>query len=277
MFLLDQNNEKILFTDALSQVNFETLFAKPNFYGIFFFKAAEGKLTIDQQDIELVDYSILFYYPYQKFSLNGNYNGNFVQFHPDFFCIGIQAKDIGCQGVLFNNFYSDTLLRCSQSEFIKLFQFYMDLEEELNLKNIGQYDMITSQLKIFLINATRKKIEEGKEKVTRDNLYYRMRQLIDKNYAFESSLDFYAQTLKVSRTQFSRLCKQYFHNNFTSILNLKKVAAAKNELYLTNISIKSIAYKVGYDDPLYFTRVFKKYCGVSPTEFRKQLQEKRLV
>ncbi len=62
-----------------------------------------------------------------------------------------------------------------------------------------------------------------------------------------------------------------------TILNLKKIATAKNKLFLTNFPIKDIAYEVGYNDPLYFTRVFKKYSGVSPKDFRKQLKNNRLV
>ncbi|MDT7831767.1 AraC family transcriptional regulator [Flavobacteriaceae bacterium S356] len=48
-------------------------------------------------------------------------------------------------------------------------------------------------------------------------------------------------------------------------------------MYCTNLPIKVIAYEEGYNDPLYFSRVFKKYCGISPKEFRVQLQKNRLI
>ena len=46
---------------------------------------------------------------------------------------------------------------------------------------------------------------------------------------------------------------------------------AKELLANENVSIRDIAYEVGYDDPNYFTNVFRKEIGVSPRPYRKQL------
>ena len=46
---------------------------------------------------------------------------------------------------------------------------------------------------------------------------------------------------------------------------------AKELLANENVSIRDIAYEVGYDDPNYFTNVFRKEIGVSPLTYRKQL------
>lgn len=277
MQLLNSNREKVLEIQSLSDIDTDALFATPNFYGIFFFEEAKGQLTIDQQTVALKPYSIAFYYPYQTCLLNALCVGHFIQFHPDFFCIGIDAKDIGCQGVLFNNFYNDLLLSCTKEEFVQLTQFHHRLTQELQLQAIAQYDMVSSLLKIFLIEAVRLKLGQATTTKYVDNQHHRMEKLIDKHYQQESSPNFYAAAMQVSRTQFNRLCHQYFKNSFVNILNLKKIAVAKNELYLTDLPIKAVAYKVGYNDPLYFTRVFKKTCGISPSGFRKQLRNHRLV
>lgn len=278
MFLLNRNNEKVLTVVPFSDNAITALFERPNFYGIFFFTKAEGVVVIDQQQVEVEGHNVLFYYPYQQLSLKGDIEGIFVQFHPDFFCIDIHAKDIGCQGLLFNNFFNDFLLKCSAKEFKKLFAFCSVLEKELRKNNIGQLDMVASQLKIFLIHAVRFKLEKQEEELPfKDELHYRIEKLIETNFASESSPDFYAEKLEVSLTKFNRLCQKYFQNSFVTILTLKKVATAKNKLFLTNLSIKDIAYAIGFNDPLYFSRVFRKYCGVSPKEFRTQLKTNRLI
>lgn len=278
MFLLNSKNEKVLTVLPLSDADISTFFTKPNFYGIFFFENADGTLSIDDQSIDLTNNSISFYYPYQKLTLKGSFTGTFVQFHPDFFCLGIEAKDIGCQGLLFNNFFNDLLLTCSNAEFSNLCRFHKDVVSELSKNDIGLHDMIASKLKIFLIEAVRVKMgKQEKELQFKDNIHYQIEKLIEDNYTSESSPEFYADKLNISLSQFNRYCKRYFQNSFITVLNLKRIAIAKNELFLTDLPIKEIAYQTGFNDPLYFTRVFKKHCDISPTEFRKQLKSDRLI
>ena len=276
--LFNKKGKKVLALIPISKQTIASLFEVPNFYAVFFFEKAAGNIVMDGQEIIIKEHYILFYYPYQKLSLKGDFEGVCIQFHPDFFCIDIHAKDIGCQGVLFNNFFGDGLLRCSTKEYKKLSEFYSNLNKELLVKEMGQLDMVSSQLKIFLINAVRVKAKRNQDALPdKDNLHYQIKLLIDTNFFVESSPKFYANTLEVSLTTFNRLCHKYFQNSFINILNLKRIATAKNKLFLTNFPIKNIAYEVGYNDPLYFTRVFKKYTGISPKDFRKQLKNNRLV
>lgn len=276
--LYNKKDEKILTTVSITDDTILSFFKKPNFYGVFFFDKAEGIITIDEKKITVTDKNILFYYPYQMLSFQGFFEGEFLQFHPDFFCIDIHAKDIGCQGLLFNNFFNDVLLRCSANAFDSLHHSYQKIQTELHQKEIGQLDMVSSQLKMFLINAVRiKTAQQEKQVEKKDNLHHQIEKLIGDYYHSEFSPEFYAHQLDVSLSTFNRLCKKYFQSSFVTLLNLKRIASAKNKLFLSNISIKSIAYEIGYNDPLYFSRVFKKHTGISPKEFRKQLKNNRLI
>ena len=250
----------------------------PNFYGILFFEKAKGTLELDNRKEALTDYSIFFFYPYQKMVLHTASDGEFIQFHPDFFCIDIHAKDIGCQGLLFNNFLNDFSLKCTQSEYQELHQSYNAIQKELYAKKIGLLDMVSSQLKMFLIKAVRVKMGKEEQGLSfKEDLHCQIETLLEKHFHQESSPEFYSNSMNISITSFNRLCKKYFQHSFITILNLKRVASAKNKLFLSNAPIKDIAYQVGYNDPLYFSRVFRKYTAVSPKEFRKQLKHNRLI
>lgn len=50
-----------------------------------------------------------------------------------------------------------------------------------------------------------------------------------------------------------------------------RISSAQSLLETTEYNIAEIAAIVGYDDPLYFSRLFKKQIGVSPSEFRKRI------
>ncbi|MEP0266280.1 AraC family transcriptional regulator [Dokdonia sp.] len=270
--------EKVLSVISISQHIVSSLFDRPNFYGIFFFTKANGTIKLDGRDIIIKTHNVFFYYPYQIIELYGDFEGELIQFHPDFFCIDIHAKDIGCQGLLFNNFFNDTNVKCSNTEFYELKQFCISILEELQYKRIGQLDMVASHLKMLLIQAVRiKKEKQEQQQISKDKIYHQIEVLLDKHFSSQSSPEFYIEQLEVSQTTFNRLCKKHFKHSFITLLNLKRVASAKNKLFLTNLPIKDIAYQIGYNDPLYFSRVFKKYCGISPIEFRKQLHHNRLI
>lgn len=243
-------------------------------YQIILFEQADLNVTIDGFKTAVRAGDVCFIYPSQKVTMEGHFSGMAILFHPNFFCIDIHAKDVGCQGLLFNNFLNDCLLKCNDGDFNILKNVYNQIIEEMIGTQIGKMDMMRSYLKIFLVNAVRIK----KQTITDDQefrplLGRQIEELIEQYFLAENQLVFYADKLSVSKATFNRYCHKYFQQSFVNIINLKRIALAKKQLYLTNSSVKEIAYNVGYNDPMYFSRVFKKSCGVSPREFRAQLRE----
>lgn len=80
-----------------------------------------------------------------------------------------------------------------------------------------------------------------------------------------------AEHLRIDRSHFYKLFKNETGISPVDFITKQRISQA--EIMLTNnrFSIKDIAYSVGFSDPLYFSRVFKKYTGASPSEFRKRL------
>lgn len=78
-----------------------------------------------------------------------------------------------------------------------------------------------------------------------------------------------AQSVGMSTTHFTRLMRQ--HTGFTPIeyfIHLKMQRACRF-LSLTQQTIKEIADRIGYEDAYYFSRVFRKVIGISPTKYRE--------
>lgn len=92
------------------------------------------------------------------------------------------------------------------------------------------------------------------------------------NYRFsrEIDLDQYAKELNLSRSRFYHLFKKTMGcAPYTYILDLRLEHAAEY-LLSTNDPISQISYSVGFTDPFYFSRLFKKKFGISPKNFRNQ-------
>lgn len=78
-----------------------------------------------------------------------------------------------------------------------------------------------------------------------------------------------ARAMNYSGAYFSKLFKQCFQQNFISYLTDVRIDAAKSLMEDANLTIREIGERVGYKDPNYFTKVFRKAAGVSPTEYRE--------
>ena len=94
-------------------------------------------------------------------------------------------------------------------------------------------------------------------------------QFFNDNYNTQISVEEYAAR-GMSVSWFIRSFKQYTHATPMQYLVERRMANAQMLLETTGYNITEIGNLVGYDNPLYFSRVFKKQKGVSPSEYRKQ-------
>lgn len=108
--------------------------------------------------------------------------------------------------------------------------------------------------------ATSYMLEETEKATRYFNKYYNMPINIEK----------YAESIHVSTCWFIRKFKQYIGITPRRYILSIRIANAQLLLETTNYTVSEIAAIVGYDNPLYFSRLFKKQHGLSPIEYRKK-------
>jgi two-component system response regulator YesN len=92
---------------------------------------------------------------------------------------------------------------------------------------------------------------------------------INDNYANRIALQEVAHYTCLSPNYLSQLFKQETGKSFLEYLTQCRVVAAKKLLVQSNLTISEIAFKLGYDMPSYFSEVFKKSEGLTPSQYRK--------
>jgi AraC-like DNA-binding protein len=90
---------------------------------------------------------------------------------------------------------------------------------------------------------------------------------VQQNYSQRISSDAMARICDMSASHFSRAFKKQYNLTFQEFLLRYRVFQACRFLNASAANIADVAYCVGFSDPSYFTRVFKRYVGVAPSEF----------
>lgn len=100
-----------------------------------------------------------------------------------------------------------------------------------------------------------------------------VRSFIDERYTQPLSMQDAAKAMGYSETYFCRLFKQCFGVNFSTYLNEFRVEKAKEMMADTRTSIRQISTACGYSDPKYFARVFRRFVGLTPSEYRLHIMQ----
>ena len=95
------------------------------------------------------------------------------------------------------------------------------------------------------------------------------KEYIQNNYSKDISLDEISQAANISPYYFSKIFKEGTGEGFVEYLTRIRMDKAKELLTTTECSMKEICVMVGYADPNYFSRSFKKNVGVTPTEYKQ--------
>jgi len=104
---------------------------------------------------------------------------------------------------------------------------------------------------------------------------HQIQQYIREHSHEDISLDTLAYRVNLSPIYISKMFKEKLGVNYIDYLTECRIEKAKKLLNDPEKSLKEITFEIGYHEPNYFSKVFKKMCGVSPKEYRKTLWSKK--
>jgi len=246
-----------------------------NYYSLIWVKEGNGNLKTNFSEYNFDANSLFSFAPYQPFMFSSNLvKGVAIYFHSDFFCIHKHDTEVTCNGVLFNNIYQTPFFAVDDALGSALDAMIEQIRTEIQKPGLAQYELLISFMKIFLISASRAKAQQqpyavsqkaSKEPVILQNL----KEAIEKDFRSKHTPQDYAGLLNISSNALAKITKTFFNKTLTNLIAERIIIEAKRELYLTNKSIKEVAYELGYDDEYYFSRFFKKNVNISPQTYRE--------
>ena len=246
------------------------------FYEILWFQEGAGLHFVDFQEYPVRPGSIFFLTPGQVHHFDGSdaYKGVAIKLCTDFMQSRGDDSDLFVKYDLFHTFDTAPYYVIDDDTAVQLQVLVDGMEEELKTgRGVGHIDMLRSLLKIFLIKVHRYGRKAGELQLDglkpAHRLFVQFRSMLEKDYTAKHTVQEYADGLNVSVRTLNKCVNDCSGRSPLAFITERIMLEAKRQVRYSNLMIKEIAYNLGYEDPSYFVKLFKRQTGMLPSDFRE--------
>lgn len=100
--------------------------------------------------------------------------------------------------------------------------------------------------------------------------FARFRELVEAHYLEHRPVAWFATRVGVTETTLNRLCRRQSGRTAFDLIQQRLLLEARRKLVYTATTVSQLAYALGFSDPAYFCRFFRKRTGVAPSAFRRR-------
>ncbi|WP_019530237.1 helix-turn-helix domain-containing protein [Dasania marina] len=129
---------------------------------------------------------------------------------------------------------------------------------------VGNIIVSTSRIAIKTSAPAKTQQDKGLEH------YSQFSQLLEQQYKSHLSIEAYAEQLNITGAHLNALCRRIAKQSALQIIHERLLLEAKRNLIYTAMTISEISNELGFSEPAYFTRFFKRHCDISPKNFRQK-------
>lgn len=272
--------DKVKFTQEMESVK-----VIMKLYGIMFKTKCVGEMTYGRRHYDFSSGVLNFMEPDQAMTmenidLNQELDGWGLYFHPDL----IRRSSLGdkIRNYTFLSYENNEALHLSdrEKEIIERLKDEIVVEFNSNI-DIHSHGLINLSLELLFNYSER---FYGRQFITRENLnkdtVEQFKAFLNKRIYSDMleekgipSVKECAAEMCLSANYLSDMLRKETGKNTKEYINSYVMDRAKSILLNSDTSVKEIAYKLGFDDPSYFGKFFKKIQGISPTEYRTTLEK----
>jgi AraC family transcriptional activator of pobA len=242
---------------------------KHDFYLVFFVEKGSGIHNVDFTQYEVTDNQVYFIRPGQvhNWSLDVDTVGFQLMLSPEMVTIFSNLSPFA--------YFEQSVPSClalTENEFTEFKNQLHEIELILPLDDLLTKEIVLLRLHLLLKLLQKdylKQFPEHESSGKPEKIIKSFTVLIDQDFATESSVNFYADKLSITPNYLNILCQKYLKSPAGDVIKERAILEAKRLLTSTDLSIKEIAYQLGFNDNGYFSKVFKKYTGKSPGDFKE--------
>ncbi len=239
---------------------------------ILWFESSKSILLIDGKEYNFKKNEIVYITEFHKVEVVTLDTVRFVRFNRPFYCILDHDEEIGCNGALFFGASQLPVIPIPKDELEKFETLWKMFTIEMESNDSLQIGMLQMMLKRYLILGTRlyKKQEKYPNNTEHDTLVREFNFLVEKHFKTKQTVAEYADLLNKSPKTIANIFLKLGSKTPLQYIQERKMLEARRLLCYSNFQIKEISYQIGFGDLQAFSRFFKKYEGISPSEFKEK-------
>lgn len=245
-----------------------------SFYQIIWFIQGKGEHFIDFENYEIKANQLFFIAKNQVhyFDKNSVHQGYLIHFNESFLLNNEVDIDFFLNYSIFNNKQEPYFQIPSElSETIST--YFSQIKKEAKFTDsFGNRLILSNLIKSFLlvIEREKRKLIVGDE-LSRDNVFLEFRDLLENHFKENWSVADFSKALSVSTKTLNKIVKMETGDTVSNFISDRIILEAKRQLTHSNIYVSDIAYGLGFKDPYYFAKYFKKKVNCTPSEFRNSI------
>lgn len=241
---------------------------------------SEMNISIDKVLYRLSKNEIIFLTEFHQIDFIEVETAKMLRFNQHFYCIINNDNEVGSKGLLFYGAMGIPVVSIPENQLQHIAGSWDILLDEMDARDNLQIDMLQSMLKRILILCARSlmsttnyvKLENSQTDIIREFNY-----LVESHFAKHHDVAFYASKLNKSPKTLSNLFAVISERPPLSIIHERIMIHARRQIVYTQLSIKEIAFDLGYEDVQSFSRFFKNKEGISPIQFREKLSSNSTI
>jgi AraC-like DNA-binding protein len=248
------------------------------YYEIVWLKNGQGIHHIDSQSYPYLGSVIFLLSPGQVHRLfqNQKADGYVIKFLPEIFRDQKDVNDFLFSSGLFDNIDTHPVIKLTANQYSNFQDLFDRINIEYNTDDAGRDQILSSYLKILLTYITRlKQLQLDKKNQKLDVRYEMFRNYkieIEKNFHHRHDVGFYAELLSTQPRTLNSIAKKYSGRSAIQLITDRLILEAKRHLHHGALAMKEISFTLGFEDPAYFNRFFKKHVGTAPHQYKIQSQ-----
>lgn len=284
--LFEEGNEKIFTIRKICDFDKEEIEHNlmphlHDFYSIFWIESGEATHATEFVEYSLKAGTILFVPPGLKHRmyLDHSVGGIYILFNEEFVQYNLKNYVPLKEYRIFNNPNFKSMITIVPEMRPKLKNITDLIFDELRTTDNYSQDIVLNLLHLFLLESRRIFDQQNQAhieipSVTPDSTIIQFKLLIENHYQRQKNVSAYAELLNMSPSCLNEVAKRTTGITAGELIRNRVIDETKKLLYSSGMSGKEIAFDLGFDDPAYFSRFFRKYTGTTLKEFREHSRKK---
>jgi AraC family transcriptional activator of pobA len=241
-----------------------------NSYVLVFFTKGSGTHEIDFDVFTIQPGSMFFLQPGQMhhWNLSDDVEGFVIFYSQEMYNLYFGQKRIA-DYPFYSSVDNKPEMVFDVSELKAILPYFESLIVETQSNQLLKQDKIMNLLDIIHIEIARKYSETHLHEAHSYNVKIKnFEVLLEQNYKTEKAPFFYASQLNITLKHLNRICNEMLQKTTTEVITARIILEAKRMLMDKKFTVNEVATELGFDNYSYFTRLFKKHTGMTPTDFR---------